>query len=225
MRSVDDPNIYAVGECAQHRGQRLRPGGAAVGAGEGARRPHHRHTIRRAAYHGSKLATKLKVMGVELASMGIVEPPTTATKSVQFSEPKQGHLQEADHPRRPAGRRHPAGRYQQGRLSDAGLRPRHAAAGRAAVAAVRSRRADRKKVTFDEMPADTQVCNCNGVSKGAIGACVVGGKRSAKAVMDATRAGMGCGSCKALVANWSSGSAAATSRKIRRCTTTCRASR
>ena len=27
-----------------------------------------------AAYHGSKLATKLKVMGVELASMGITEP-------------------------------------------------------------------------------------------------------------------------------------------------------
>ena len=49
------------------------------------------------------------------------------------------------------------------------------------------------------MPADAQVCNCNGVTKGAIGACVAGGKRSAKAVMDATRAGMGCGSCKALV--------------------------
>ena len=49
------------------------------------------------------------------------------------------------------------------------------------------------------MPAETQVCNCNGVTKAAIGACVAAGKRSAKAVMDATRAGMGCGSCKWLV--------------------------
>jgi nitrite reductase (NADH) large subunit len=56
-----------------------------------------------------------------------------------------------------------------------------------------------QKVTLDEMPVDAQICNCNGVSKGAISACVANGKRSAKAVMDATRAGMGCGSCKALV--------------------------
>jgi nitrite reductase (NADH) large subunit len=56
-----------------------------------------------------------------------------------------------------------------------------------------------QKVTLDEMPADAQVCNCNGVTKGAIGSCVSGGKRSAKAVMAATRAGMGCGSCKGLV--------------------------
>ncbi len=49
------------------------------------------------------------------------------------------------------------------------------------------------------MPPETQICNCNGVTKGAIGACVAAGKRSGKAVMAATRAGMGCGSCKALV--------------------------
>ena len=53
-----------------------------------------------------------------------------------------------------------------------------------------------KQVTFEEMSASTQICNCNGVSKGAIVACVNAGKRNAKAVMDATRAGMGCGSCK-----------------------------
>ncbi len=57
-----------------------------------------------------------------------------------------------------------------------------------------------KQVTFAEMSANTQVCNCNGVSKGALVACVNSGKRNAKAVMDATRAGMGCGSCKGMVA-------------------------
>ena len=44
-----------------------------------------------------------------------------------------------------------------------------------------------------------QVCNCNGVSKGALLACVKAGKRSPKGVMEVTRAGMGCGSCKAMV--------------------------
>jgi nitrite reductase (NADH) large subunit len=34
-----------------------------------------------------------------------------------------------------------------------------------------------QKVTLDEMPAAAQVCNCNGVTKEAIGACVAAGKR------------------------------------------------
>ena len=56
-----------------------------------------------------------------------------------------------------------------------------------------------QKVTIDEMPADTQVCNCNGVTKSAIGSCVAAGNRTTLAVMNATRAGKGCGSCKELV--------------------------
>jgi nitrite reductase [NAD(P)H] large subunit len=57
-----------------------------------------------------------------------------------------------------------------------------------------------QKITIDEMPADMQVCNCNGVTKAALGACVAAGNRTTKAAMDATRAGNGCGSCKNLVA-------------------------
>ena len=49
------------------------------------------------------------------------------------------------------------------------------------------------------MPDDCQVCNCNGVSKGAIRQYIANGKRSPAAVMAATRAGMGCGSCKSRV--------------------------
>ena len=56
-----------------------------------------------------------------------------------------------------------------------------------------------KKLTLEELPADAQVCNCNGVSKGAIVSCIKGGRRSPKAVMEATRAGLGCGACKTLV--------------------------
>ncbi|MGI3782673.1 MAG: (2Fe-2S)-binding protein, partial [Janthinobacterium lividum] len=47
---------------------------------------------------------------------------------------------------------------------------------------------------------DAQVCNCNGVSKSAIVDCVSGGCRTVSGVMDKTRAGKGCGTCKGLVA-------------------------
>jgi nitrite reductase (NADH) large subunit len=55
------------------------------------------------------------------------------------------------------------------------------------------------ETTMLEMPDSAQICNCNGVSKGQIRKCVEGGKRSLKMVMEATRAGAGCGSCKKLV--------------------------
>ncbi len=37
----------------------------------------------------------------------------------------------------------------------------------------------RLQVTFEEMSPDTQICNCNGVSKGSLIACVNAGKRAA----------------------------------------------
>ena len=72
MRSVDDPDVYVVGECAQHRG---RVYGLVAPLWEQAKVLADHITGRdpAAAYHGSKLATKLKVMGVELASMGITD--------------------------------------------------------------------------------------------------------------------------------------------------------
>ena len=44
----------------------------------------------RAAYHGSKVATRLKVAGVQLASMGVIEPGEEHDEVVQFAEPRKG---------------------------------------------------------------------------------------------------------------------------------------
>jgi nitrite reductase (NADH) large subunit len=88
MRSVDDANVYAVGECVQHRG---RVYGLVAPLWEQSEVFADHITQRNldAAYHGSKLATKLKVMGVELASMGITEP-IGGDELIQFAEPKKG---------------------------------------------------------------------------------------------------------------------------------------
>ncbi len=209
MRSVDDMNVYVVGECAQHRGKvygLVAPlwDQAKVFADQVTR------ANRDAAYHGSKLATKLKVMGVELASMGLTEPEDERDEVIQFSEARHGTYKKLI--------------VREGRLVGAMLM------GDISKAAYLMQAFDRdsplpderlsllfdlgtpaQKVTLDEMPADAQVCNCNGVTKAAIGACVAGGARTPKAVMGATRAGMGCGSCKSLVGEvvaWFCGGAA-----------------
>jgi nitrite reductase (NADH) large subunit len=197
MRSVDDPNVYVVGECAQHRG---RVYGLVAPLWDQGKvfADHITGKNASAAYHGSKLATKLKVMGIEVASMGINEPSEERDEVIQFSEPRKGIYKKLI--------------VRDGRLVGGILM------GDISKAAYLMQAFDRdsplpeerlsllfdlgtpsKKITLDEMPAETQICNCNGVTKGAIGVCVASGKRAAQSVMDATRAGKGCGSCKVLV--------------------------
>jgi nitrite reductase (NADH) large subunit len=197
MRSVDDPDVYVVGECAQHRG---RVYGLVAPLWDQGKvfADHITEKNTSSVYLGSKLATKLKVMGIELASMGATEPSEERDEVIQFTEPKKGTYKKLI--------------VRDGRLVGSILM------GDISKAAYLMQAFDRDsplpeerltllfdlgtpsaKITLDELPADAQVCNCNGVTKGAIGACVAGGKRSTKAVMDATRAGMGCGSCKSMV--------------------------
>jgi nitrite reductase (NADH) large subunit len=198
MRSVSDPNVYVVGECAQHRG---RVYGLVAPLWEQAKVFADHVTGHRpdAAYHGSKLATKLKVMGVELASMGITEAAEERDEIIQFTEPKKGTYKKLivrD------GRL--VGGILMGDISKAAYLmqcfDRDAPLPDERLTLLFDLGAPSQKVTIDEMPAEMQVCNCNGVSKAAIAACVAGGVRSAPGVMNATRAGKGCGSCKSLVA-------------------------
>ena len=66
------------------------------------------------------------------------------------------------------------------------------------------------EVGVAELADDAQVCNCNGVSKGALVACVRDGTTSVSGVIAKTKAGKGCGSCKQLVAQvveWAAGGA------------------
>ena len=194
---TSDPDIYAVGECAQHRG---RVYGLLAPLWEQAKvlADHITGTNCAAAYQGSKLATKLKVMGVELASMGVIAADGEEEDVVQFMEPKRGVYKKLiirD------GRL--AGGIMIGDVSkaaylmqvfDRGLRlPEER------LSLLFDIGAPRAQVTFDEMPDSVQICNCNGVSKEAIVQCVAGGKRTLEGVMEATRAGTGCGSCKTLV--------------------------
>ncbi len=195
---TDDRDIFAVGECVQHRD---RVYGLVAPLWEQAKVAADQLTGANpdAAYHGSKLATRLKVMGVELASMGITEPEEERDEIIQFVEPRRGTYKKLI--------------VRDGRLVGGILM------GDISKAAYLMQAFDRdsplppderlsllfdlgapaQAVTLDEMPDDQQVCNCNGVSKGQIGACVATGARTSRAVMTATRAGMGCGSCKSLV--------------------------
>ncbi|TLM84735.1 Rieske 2Fe-2S domain-containing protein [Pseudarthrobacter sp. NamE5] len=89
LRVQDEDDIYAVGECVQHRGQvygLVAPlwEQAAVLAN------HVTGADTSAAYHGSRTATKLKVAGIEVASMGLQGPELETDEQIVFSEPSRG---------------------------------------------------------------------------------------------------------------------------------------
>jgi nitrite reductase (NADH) large subunit len=197
MRSVDDHAIYVVGECAQHRGKVY---GLVAPLWEQAKvfADHITGADVTASYHGSKLATKLKVMGVELASMGLTNPADDGDETVQFAEPRRGIYKKLI-----VRDSRLVGAILMGEISKAAYLmqafDRDSKLPEERVSLLFDLGAPPQKVTLDEMPVETQVCNCNRVTKAGIGSCVAAGSRTATSVMKATRAGMGCGSCKALV--------------------------
>ena len=89
MRVPDEDEIYAVGECVQHRGEvyglvaPLWEQAAVLADQVTGANP-------KAAYLGTRTATKLKVAGVDVASMGLQAPERDTDEHVLFSEPSRG---------------------------------------------------------------------------------------------------------------------------------------
>src|SRR5260370_27318324 len=186
MRTVDDSRIYAVGECVQHRGQTY---GLVAPIWEQVKvlADHITGANSRAAYHGSKVATRLKVAGVELASMGLTEPCEDRDEVVQFTEPRRGTYKKLiirD------------GRLIRGILladSSKSAPLLHAFASTAPLPEQLIRLlfdigAQPKRITLEQMPLDAQVCSCHAVNTGAILESVKRGRSTIEAVRWATRA-------------------------------------
>ena len=89
MRTVEDDDVFAVGECAQHRGQVY---GLVAPLWEQAvvLADHLTGSNPDSRYLGSRTATKLKVAGVDVASMGVTEPERDTDEHIVYSEPRTG---------------------------------------------------------------------------------------------------------------------------------------
>jgi len=198
MRTVDDDQVFAVGECVQHRGevyglvaplweQAVVLADVITGSNP------------QAAYLGSRTATKLKVAGVEVAAMGLTEPERETDEHIVFSEPKRGIFKSVV--------------IRDGKIVGATLLgdSRKLAFLQQAFDRGLPLPEERVELLFDlggpaaevgvaELAEDAQICNCNGVCKSTIVAEVGAGCKTVSGVMEKTRAGKGCGSCKGLVA-------------------------
>lgn len=194
---TSDPDIYAVGECVQHRGKIY---GLVAPIWEQCHvlADHLTGTNPAAAYSGSFIATKLKVMGVNVASMGERDGQPT-DEIVRYEEPENGIYKKLI--------------VRNGKLAGAILvgdtESYDDLAGKMkSMAALPARRAELlfgapaeagSDFSLAQLPDDKQICDCNGVCKGKIVDAIKAGKTTVFGVGKATRAGTGCGSCKKMI--------------------------
>ncbi|MGI8944916.1 MAG: nitrite reductase large subunit NirB [Thermoleophilaceae bacterium] len=180
--------VVAVGECAEHRGTVY---GLVAPIHEQARVAADTLTgVEGSSYEGSLQWAKLKVMGVDLVSIGSAEGSREAVTADAASPSYRKLVVDGD---RAAGAILLGDTRGSEALLDA-IRSSHE------VADPLERLAEAAAATAAELPDTAQVCDCNGVCKGELTAAVKDeGCGSAREVMALTRAGTGCGSCKPAV--------------------------
>jgi nitrite reductase (NADH) large subunit len=200
---TSDPDIFAVGECAQHRGRLY---GLVDPVYEQARVLADVLTESNpsAAYKGSKLATQLKVMGVDLTAMGEVNAARPECEVVSHLDPLRGvykKLVVRDNQLVGAivlGETDPTGSLL--RLFKSGEPLTERAIDLLTPATARDALLSGGGPDLSSLPDDTQICNCHLVSKGCIVAAIKEGKCNVDAIGQSCKAGTGCGTCQPLLA-------------------------
>jgi nitrite reductase (NADH) large subunit len=194
---TSDPAITAIGEVALVRGMIY---GLVAPGYEMADALARNFTGESKTFTGADLSTKLKLMGVDVASFGSYEQPADAARSIVFEDPVGGiykklvvslcgtkllggmlvgdasdFMKLLSITRKGAPLDCPAGELLLGRKSG-------------------------EEESADSLGDDVQVCSCNNVSKGALCAAIRDQKLCTLAdVKSCTKAGTGCGGCVPMV--------------------------
>lgn len=208
LRSVTDPRVLAIGECAEHLG---RTYGLVAPAWEQARiaaavvaRPD-----REASYVGSATITRLKADGVELASLGestaLDDEDGGGTEVVSFRDRQRGVYQKlVVRDDRLVGAILLGDTRMVGTLTQLYERGGAVPADRAGLLV--GRRSGTPALDSPlTLPARATICHCNGVTKATLCDAWQDGARSARELCSATRAATGCGTCRSAVegiADW-----------------------
>jgi nitrite reductase (NADH) large subunit len=195
---TSDWQVFAIGECASFRntiyglvapGYEMAEIVAANLAGAERR------------FTGADLSTKLKLMGVDVASFGTYEAPPEQATPLVLDDPFAGHYKKLLFA--PDGSRLLGG-ILVGDAADYGKLSMLAKSEdplpcRPQELLVASNGAGAAVIGLDAMPDSAQVCSCNNVSKTALLNAIHDGADTLDTLKRCTKAGTGCGGCVPLV--------------------------
>ena len=191
-----DRNVYAIGECASWNEQVY----GLVAPGYEMARIAARHIAgdAAAAFAGADLSTKLKLMGVDVASIGDAQGRTPGCKSFSFvDELRQVYkkIVVSGNGQRLLGAVLVGDAAEYGTLLQMALNGIALPAEPEFLILPAGDGKAKAGLGVDALPDAAMICSCNGVSKGAICAAVGEGATSIGALKACTKAGSTCGGC------------------------------
>ncbi|ATL47188.1 nitrite reductase (NAD(P)H) [Chitinophaga caeni] len=197
LLQTSDPSIYAIGECAIHRGMvygLVAPGYemAEVAAATIAGEPNH--------FPGYDLSTKLKLIGIDVASFGDPFPPSTEYRAIVFEDRLKGIYKKINI-------------SNDGQFLIGGILVGDAKEYNMLLQTTKNKlklpanpedillgnRGNGPQHGLEQLPPDAVICSCENVSKGDIVAAVSNGHENFNAVKKCTKAGSCCGGCSPMV--------------------------
>ena len=195
---TSDPAIYAIGECASWNNQVF---GLVAPGYQMARLVAARLTDQECEpFTGADMSTKLKLLGVDVGSIGDAQGATPGSRSYRF-------IDEANAAYRrlvvSADGQHVLGAVLVGDNSYYDTLLQYAQNGiklpKDPASLILPQSEGRPTLGVDALPDAATICSCHNVSKGAVCCQVDAGVTDLGELKAATRAGTGCGGCSALL--------------------------
>jgi nitrite reductase (NADH) large subunit len=196
---TSDPDIYAIGECAAWNGQTF---GLVAPGYDMARTVAKALLGQEGTFAGADMSTKLKLMGVDVASIGDAHGATPGSRSFQFSDERKGVYKKivvSECGKRLLGAVLVGDAAEYGSLLQMMLNDMPLPPAPEFLILPQAEGGARPALGVDALPAAAQVCSCNAVTKGDICQAVAGGAADIGAVKSCTNAGTSCGGCVPLV--------------------------
>jgi nitrite reductase (NADH) large subunit len=195
---TSDESIYAIGECALWQGKIF--GLVAPGYDMARVAAEHIAGSQSLAFTGADMSTKLKLMGVDVASIGDAQASSAGAISFTFVDEQKGIYKKLV---TCADGKNVLGAVLVGDASEySTLLPMMLnnlpISGAPESLILPASDGKPKGLGVDALPDAAVVCSCNNVSKGQICAAVGGGATSIGAIKSCTKAGTSCGGCTAL---------------------------
>ncbi|MEC5399610.1 nitrite reductase large subunit NirB [Uliginosibacterium sp. H1] len=197
---TSDPHIYAIGECAAWNDQTF----GLVAPGYDMARVTARHLAGEtdAQFVGADMSTKLKLMGVDVASIGDAHGRTPDCRSYQFiDERKQVYKKIVVSPdgKQLLGAVLVGNADEYGTLLQMALNGITLPEDPEFLILPSSDGKAKPGLGVDALPDTAQICSCNNVTKGQICAAVGEGNCTIAQMKSCTKAGATCGGCVPLV--------------------------
>jgi len=196
---TSDPHIYAIGECAAWRGQTF---GLVAPGYDMARTVAKQLQGESATFAGADLSTKLKLMGVDVGSIGDAHGRTPGSRTYQYSDGRRQvytKLVVSECGKQLLGAVMVGDTAEYGTLLQMMLNRIELPAAPEQLILPPADGSAKPALGADALPDGAQICSCNNVTKGALCEAVRNGATAIGALKDATCAGTSCGGCVPLV--------------------------